>query len=225
MAITGPLQTNSANAGSVTLGHCAFSSNVSPGSLLVCTVRMQQAGVTMSMTDSLGNTWVYIDDNQGGSTCLFMFYCANSLAGANTVNVTWGGTAATMRITVAEYQGADPVTPLDVHNQASATGTLVSIPLTTSFDQALLVIGVNTALGSVETGGSAQYTVREAVNNFLGYADGYGVTAGPETGLINLATSSSWGGIIAAFRAPADTISVNLVPRTDHRIHEYGYQC
>lgn len=219
------VQHSSVNAGTVTLGHCAFGSANAAGNLLVCVIRNGLQGVALTVTDSAGNIWTEVGDLQTGSNGVWMFYAPNCAAGANTVNVSSNGAAASMRIAVSEYQGADPTAPLDVSNTATGAGTQVSVPLTTSFNGELLVIGHMSSIASVPTGGSAQYTVEEQINNFVGLTDGYGVLAGAETGLVNLATTCNWYGVMAAFRGPVDVTSVFLVPKTEHRLHEYQYQC
>lgn len=221
------VQSNSANVGaSVNVGNLAFSSNNTAGSLLLCVVRHGLQGVTMSVADSQGNSWQEAGDLQLFSTGVWLFYAANCQAGANTVTATSGGAAATMRMCIAEYSGADTVSPFDATAGATATGTLVSTPLTTNFDGSLLAIGHTTSAASVATPGSGQYTVEETVENRAGLTDGLGIVAGSETGLINLATSATWGAVIASFRPPQIvSVSTTLIPSTQHRVYEFTHEC
>lgn len=227
MAISPIIQHNQANAGSVNLGHCSYSSNNAAGNILFCAVRYADPAQTVAFSDSAGNTWNPSPLNAlGSSTGIWLGWAPNCVAGANTVNVTGSGVAASMRIAVAEYQGADSVAPFDVANTASGTGTAIALALTPTYPGELLIIVTGSAVASVPTGGSAQFTVEESVGSFLAFTDGFGANpAGLENGAVNIATSTNWLAIMAAFRAPIDTVSALLVPQTGFRLHEFQYLC
>ncbi|MES1993138.1 MAG: hypothetical protein V4457_05930 [Pseudomonadota bacterium] len=216
MAINAALQHRSTVAGAVNSASLAFSSNNAAGSLLTCGVRYGPAGANVGVTDSQGNDWQPVADQQGSTNGVWLFCARNSAAGANTVTVTGDGVATSMRIAIAEYQGADLVAPLDVSAVGTATGTALSVPLTTNFDGELLVLVEGSSASSVVTAGSAQYTVEEHPDNFFSYTDGFGVSAGAEAGVLTLGTSATWIAVMAAFAKAGDpTAVVDLVPCTE----------
>lgn len=226
MAISPLVQSNSKNAGSVNSSGLAFANDNVAGNLLVCGVRYGPASVAVTVSDSQGNSWLEVDDIQGPTNGVWLFYAPNCDAGPNTVTVLGGGTPTGMRFAIAEYPGADLSLPLDVSTTASsASGNQVQCPLATNFDGDLLVIVHGSSVSSAATGGSAQYTVEEQQTNFFAFTDGFGVAAGSEIGLVNLATTCTWNAVMAAFRPQVDAISPTLVPVTRHRIYEYTYQC
>lgn len=225
MAIAPLIQSNSKNAGSVTSTTLAYTTDNAAGNMLVCCVRFAVSGIVITVTDSQGNTWVEADDLQGGSTGVWIFYAKNCASGPNTVTISATGVAAGLRCAVAEYAGADTTAPYDVSSTATGTGTLASVPLTTLSDGVLLVLCLGVSTASVATAGSGQYTVEEQQGNFFAFVDGFGLTAGNETGLVNLATSCTWLAVMVAFKPQIDAASPKFIPQTRHRVYEFLYEC
>lgn len=219
------VQSNSSNPGGVSTGALAYASPNGAGNLLVAAVRYAPAAQTMSLTDTQGNNWLPVNDLQGSNNGVFLFYAPNCAGGANTVTFHGGGTGTAMRVAIAEYSGADPVAPLDVSTDATAVGTAVSVPLTTTGPAELLVLANGVSAASTATAGSAQYNVEEQVSNFFSFTDGLGVTAATETGVLNLSASVTWIAVMAAFIPFVDATSPTLVPGSTYRITEFTYLC
>lgn len=121
---------NGGNNGATTTVTCAFASNNAAGNLIV--VGGGDAGATsghtLSVSDSLGNTYTAAQSNFTGTNnnVLSLWYAANILAGANTVTVTVSASGFDHYCWAAEYSGVVTATPLD----QSVTGVNIS---TTSF--------------------------------------------------------------------------------------------
>lgn len=218
------VQKNSNLDSTVNVGTCAFLSNNTAGNLLILVLRHAQQGVTVTITDSQGNTWAEATDLQGSSTGLWLFYAKNCAGGANTVTITAGGAAATMREFIAEYSGCDPVAPLDATSTATANSGLVSVPLTTGVDNPLLIVGHSTAVVSVASSGTG-YTLEDTNQDRGGWSDNIGGLAGSETGLVNLATATTWLGVMASFAPFSPGVASVVVPQVAHRLYEFQYEC
>lgn len=114
------------NNGAVATVTCAFAANNAAGNLIV--VGGGDAGATsghtLSVSDSLGNTYTAAQSNFTGANndVLSLWYVASSLAGANTVTVTVSGTGADHYCWAAEYSGIATVTPLDQTTAAANAG-------------------------------------------------------------------------------------------------------
>lgn len=141
------IQNNQAQYTSSTSGRtCAFPSNVTVNSLLVAFVSTFGTNITVSLTDTLGQTWVqaggYVTQ---GSLKMSLWYVAGSLAGADTLTVT-PSAAADVSIQIIEYGGIQTTSPLDVVTTNNAVGS--STPFVT----------YGGAKGDLVVGGMAQGT-------------------------------------------------------------------
>lgn len=100
------IQGNTTTTGSgQTSATCAFSSNVTAGSLLYCTVRVSSAGpvTNITCTDNNGNTWTATAPLFTGGDNWRSFYVVPANAGATTVTVTIiGGGTGFIRFAISE---------------------------------------------------------------------------------------------------------------------------
>lgn len=100
-------------AGPTTSSTQAYTGNTVAGNMLFAVVTWFTTGVTCSLTDSQGNTWVPIGaaprfQNNTSSSLAQAFYALNTVGGANTVTFHWSGTGGTFQeFAVAEYSGVN----------------------------------------------------------------------------------------------------------------------
>jgi len=141
----------------------AFGSNVTAGNLIVLSITASATTNTIdSLVDSLGNTYILIDEEDGGDRTTWLYYAKNIAGGANTITVTYGTGQYTDSIIIArEYSGLDITTPLDVSKSDNSTTNYVnshSTGASTATTQAdeLVVVAVGSSGGSspVFTAGS-----------------------------------------------------------------------
>jgi hypothetical protein len=185
------------------------------GQLIVITVSDDGAGTTeiTSITDSFGNTWTKVPNGgtnnvltNGSSTQMWYAVLGVGKAGAaHTVTANWN-TAATGRVTVAaQYINGFTGTPtLDQSTGAIGTSTSASPGTTGSTTQANEII----VIGSGHAGVSAAYSLGAGYTNLttvavanagVGQESKVVAATGTQTGTMAIATSQSWGAIIATF--------------------------
>lgn len=136
MAITLIQTTNTNFANSAAARTLSFSGNVTLNHLLVVAVVTDSSlsGRTVTVTDSLGNTYTqiatYVAGDTAGNTRTrgSLWYCISGFTGANTVTVTPSASVA-MAIGVLEYSGVDTAAPLDgtsTDEQTSAVAAMTT---------------------------------------------------------------------------------------------------
>jgi hypothetical protein len=120
-----------------------------------------------TVTDSAGNIYkVAIGPTRSmGNASQSIYYAANvSTATSNIVTVTFDATVPSSDIRIAEYAGIDPANPLDVAAGAAdgTSGTPVSVSITTSNANDLIVVGNLVDASGVNTSSSSppDYTAR-----------------------------------------------------------------
>lgn len=152
----------------------AFPANNTAGNCLIVDAMYQEAfggAGSMAISDSQGNTWVHAATHEDNGFLVETWYALNCAAGANTVTVTYSGTAPGthpgMAIAIHEYSGVALVSAFDADNYgfAGSTGTLpIALSLTTTADLDLLHLyasGGNGGGGSPVFSNSASWTQRE----------------------------------------------------------------
>jgi hypothetical protein len=142
-----------------------FTAAQTAGNLNVVVIGWNDSTHTLqSVKDSKGNVYVSAVGPTvvSGQLTQLIYYAKNiaaAAAGANSVTVTFSGAASAADVRIAEYQGIDPVNPLDGAIGAAGTAsTSDSGALTTSTANDLL-IGANTVTW-VTTSAGTGYTSR-----------------------------------------------------------------
>ena len=91
-----------------------FNAATAAGNLVV--VAFDYTATTfMSITDSQGNVFTQVGSEvtSPGGAATRMYYAKNIKGGPETVTVTLGDSTSSLEVYIAEYRGADPVSPLD----------------------------------------------------------------------------------------------------------------
>lgn len=184
----------------------AFSSNVTAAGLIVIGVVTFNTGITLTITDSLGNTYAQAGTyllNGAGTYRLSIWYAKNIAGGACTVTVT---PSATAFITwgQSEYSGAHLTAPLDSTNSGTGTGTVPTTGSITVSEANEMIFAVINAGGpkTKDAAYAERYNVLAGANNGILTEDHIGVSASEAaTATIN---SGAWEAIGASFK-PAST--------------------
>jgi len=100
-----------------------FDTNVTAGSLLLMAVSTYQSGgLTLTVSDNNGNSWVEIDDNNyDGNDVAGFAYALNANSGSTTVTVTTSGVSDYHSIVIVEVSGIETTGALDQSNTNTAT--------------------------------------------------------------------------------------------------------
>lgn len=97
-----------------------------------------------SLTDTLGNTYTFVDHVKNsslfGGECGDIFVCQNCIGGTGTMTATLPASSAYNQLIILEYSGLALTSIVDVHNTViPGSGTTLSLPLTTTFADTLIV--------------------------------------------------------------------------------------
>lgn len=107
----------------------AFGSNNTAGNFLVVHCRYGATGRTVTITDTVGNTYVgnassvNSSNVTDGATENIQWTIAPAIAGANTITCTVSGATSTMRLIISEFSGVGSGNPKDQSTATSSTGT------------------------------------------------------------------------------------------------------
>lgn len=192
----------STNVSSTTL---AYVSNVTANNLLVVVVRSGGAVTSITITDTIGNTWTNGTFHAISATgSLQISWSVNSSSAADTITVT-PNSASTIRVAIYEFSGTATASVLDVQeNVQSGTGTG---PDSTSFTPAQdneLVVGAaivdNTATFTAGTNYTLQDAVPASPNTKLGVETWIQTTATATTANFTVSGNPSWMAARAAFK-------------------------
>jgi hypothetical protein len=143
----------------------AFTSDVTKGSLLVCSSYITDTSGPTSVTDTLTQTYVpdvRQDQVQNGNE-VSIWSTPNSVAGANTLTTTTSA-AFVHRNTILEYSGMATSTPKDQSNSAdnAAATSLASGDITTTqADEVLICLFASGAADTYTADGA--FTVEETI--------------------------------------------------------------
>ncbi len=185
----------------------AFTTNVTAGSLIVVKVSANTTTATATCADSLGQTYSLavgptVNASLGGSGFTqWVFYFANSAAGANTVTVTFSASIPFKRMVIVEYSGLATSAVLDV--TAAATGNSASPDsgaATTTANNELIFGGGITDSGNI--GAGTGFTAREAPDAYSKPEDKNGATAGSYNATFTT-SASQWIAQMATFKEPS----------------------
>ena len=201
------VQHRSLDAGTTTSAPLAFASANTAGNWIAVSIRGGlSSSQVFTVRDSNGNS--YQQASQIGFTSsavtLAIYYAENIKGGVNTVTVS-ETVSGPLRFSILEYSGLSMSNSRDV--TAAATG-LGSSPnsgnMTTTANGDLLLSAIATADPIIYTGGVG-YQIQEFVpaepNTKLIAEDQIQTAAGVASASASLGTSSSWGAVLAAFKA------------------------
>lgn len=207
------VQTASDAPGTVSSDTLVYGSNVTAGSLLVGVFRCGSAGDPITVEDDLNGAWTQAGKHtqtNDGNAVIYIFYRANSAAGACTVTATLTASAI-FRWIISEFSGAATSSPLDgatVSAEGDSTD-LASGAKTPSADGALFICGGANTGGATYTAGT-DFTIptngvqapgagsqRVVLEYFIQS------TAASHDGTITQSVSQGWAAILAVFKAPA----------------------
>ncbi len=201
---------SSATAGnSVSKVSAAFpSANVS-GNLIIAVVRMSTTTQTVTLGDSLGNTYSNAVSQAQSSDGhqLYIFYAKNIRAGTNTVTATFSASNAHPWLAVYEYSGLSTTSSLDrtAHAQGSSAAPN-SGAITTSSARELLfaATGLPASYTGTATAGSGYTLLQQSTTSSRAASEGESVSvAGTYAGNFSLSSSANWSAALATFAAPA----------------------
>lgn len=202
------------SSGGVASQTCAFTSNNAAGNTLVVVCGVGNTG-TITVSDSLSNTYTKVTTATQGSVQAGMFFVTNCAAGANTVTVT---PSASVSVAVEIYELSGIVTPTlapsqfsSGSNAGSTTASTSAISSGTPNGYAFLGVSVGTAAQAVSVSSGTTWTL-DSTQNVGGTPSGlftFGAlsqffdTIGPVTPQATLAGSENWAAVAAVFRPVA----------------------
>lgn len=167
----------------------------------------QPSSTSISISDSLGNTWTPISGQilwDNSAVITYTFYATNCASGSNQVVITCSAGSATYgALAVSEYSGVKLYHPLDVQtfssgttsasNQTKSTGNA-----TTTVNGDLLIATSASTPGGVDTAVNG-YTGRVSDSNFI-FDQVQSTASATTTGSVQIGTSGDYYYIsLAAF--------------------------
>jgi hypothetical protein len=185
-----------------------FQSPNTAGNLIIAFVRMSTTTQTVSITDSVGNSYtdaVAQPQNTDGHQ-IHIFYAKSIRGGANTVSATFSATNNHPWLAVYEYSGLSANNPLD--RTASAQGTSASVSTgataTTTNANELVFVGTGapaTAYSGTFTAGNGFTMLQKDINTSKAANETKTVSStGSYTGTFGLTSSTNWSAALATLR-------------------------
>ncbi len=190
------VQGTAANSLSTNSKSLAFPAANTPGNLIVVGVDWEDTQNFGSISDSAGNTYIEVGTELRvpGQFRLRLYYANNIAGGPNTVTVTLGGSVPVLEVYIQEYNGADPVAPLDAQSGMTGTGSSATSGTATATSPHDLIFGYCvTGIASAGAG----FTVRSNFDENL-TEDKIAPSAGPVSATAT--ASSAWALQMGAFR-------------------------
>lgn len=178
--------------------------------LIVCAYDNVGAGITMSVSDSLGSSWsatsaITNTQGSGGPISMRIFYAVAPTGGNDTITLTQSSGTAALGGLYFEYSGNSSSNVLDAtagHAAPSSTSNASSPNVTTTGPHDLLVgfFGDTSGSGTITAGSG--YTMRLTDTNFYaGTEDRTNVAAGTYNATATMpSTDAGWIAVIASFK-------------------------
>ncbi|MBZ5703262.1 MAG: hypothetical protein LAN84_15625 [Acidobacteriia bacterium] len=157
------VQAKWSSAGSSTSITVTLSSAVGSGDLLFVWAQVFNTSNTISVSDSLANTWTCDTQQTGTSSTALMCYVKSSASGASDIiTISQTGAAATIVGTAAEYSGTDTAAPLDVvgYSFQGANATQTTPSVTTANANDVVIAAENDGNMGNSTSPAAPFTLR-----------------------------------------------------------------
>jgi fibronectin type 3 domain-containing protein len=193
--------------GSQTSVSATYSSAQTAGDLNVVVIGWSNTVATVkTLTDVAGNTYALAagPTQATGAISQSIYYAKNiaaAAAKANTVTVTFNGSASYSDLRILEYQGLDPATPLDAFAAGSGNSSTSSSAAMTTTSANDLILGANT-VASMTVGPGSGFVQRiltapdgDIVEDMVVSAVGSYTVSAPLNG------SAAWVMQAVAFRA------------------------
>jgi hypothetical protein len=203
----GLVQANSVQGSAVGSVAVAFPASNTAGNLIIAFVRMSTTTQTVSVTDSLGNS--YVDAVTQGQTSdghqVHIFYAKNIAAGANTVKATFSASNNHPWLAIYEYRGLSATSPLDQTAHAQGNSTTPNSGATATTLSANELVFAAAAISSSYTGTAAAgsgYTMLQQDTN-TSPADNESLIAtstGTYAATFTLSSSANWCAVVATFK-------------------------
>ena len=185
----------------------AFAANNTAGNLIIAFVRMSSSTQTVSVTDTLGNT--YTDAVSQVQTAdghqIHLFYARNIKVGANTVKATFSATNNHPWLAIYEYRGLSKTAALDKTAKAQGNGTVVATAATATTAAANELIftggGVPFSYAGTITAGAGYALQQQDLGTSRAITENLIVSAtGTFTGTFGLSTATDWTAVTATFK-------------------------
>jgi hypothetical protein len=198
-------------SGSAASLSCAFSKPVTAHDLIVVGMSWTGTGspvisdsVHSTFAQAVSRTW-----NNGAATSR-IYYALAPASGADTVNISFGGTVSYPTVYVHEYTGVNPNSPLD--GATGSTGTDSNNPVsgnTTASSAGDLLFAYGDSSDYNLTGGSG-YALRETSSYSAASQDATVSSSGTYGATFGLAGNTNWVALLASFKpgTPNYTLSV-----------------
>lgn len=123
-----------------------YTSNVTAGNLLVAGVSWHSTTETASLSDGINGAWTTVAASLASNGVpgyrSQIFYRKNAGSGSTTVTATITGSVTFIQLDLLEYSGGDTSAPLDTANGGTGTTTAVSVSLTTTANNDLVVVHI-----------------------------------------------------------------------------------
>jgi|GEM_PF-3472893 hypothetical protein len=165
-----------------------------------------QAGWTLSVSDTEGNTWLSLTAAVSAGSHMSQIFYVENVKGGTTDTVTCtqsSGVSGTMAILILEYSGIATSGSLDQQNQTAGTNntaTLTGASITTTNANDLVIGGAGLGANTTFTAGTG-YTL-DVSDARLGWETQIVSSTGTFTPTMNsTTTASSWTFTTAAFKA------------------------
>jgi hypothetical protein len=201
------VQENAVHGSAVGSLSVSFPVNNQQGNLILAAVRMSTASQTVTITDSLGNT--YTDAVNQAQTAdghqVHLFYARNIAAGANTITAAFSSTNNHPYLAIYEYSGLSTTNPLDQTAHAQGSSALADTGGTASTNSASELIfaatGLPASYSGVVTAGSGYALQQQDTSSERGATESaIATTTGSIHGIFNLNPGTSWSAVVATFR-------------------------
>ena len=203
----GLVQANAIQGSGVGSVSVTFPASNTAGNLIIAFVRMSTTSQTVTVTDSLGNS--YVDAVTQGQTSdghqVHIFYAKNILAGANTVKATFSASNNHPWLAIYEYRGLSVTSPLDQTGHAQGNSTTPNSGATAATLNAnelvFAGIGLPSSYSGTATAGSGCTMLQQDINTSPADNDSLVATStGTYAATFTLSSNTNWSAIVATFK-------------------------
>ena len=180
------------------VANVSLPTSVSVSNVLIVVVDFDDTTSAPSLSDSLGHSFRPLSTiSRSASQSAQLFYVPITVAGSDTVTVSFGGSVSGVTVFVQEYSGVSVVTPVDTFQVRSGNGMALTTNdlITTTPGNLLFAHGV---AQSTVSSTSANLTTRQTCNANR-TADGLTAQPGAYRGSLASVNNGNWIATIAAF--------------------------
>jgi subtilisin family serine protease len=204
--------------------HTAFLSSNTAGNLIIAFVRMSSTSQTVTITDSLGNSYARAVSQTQTSDGhqVHIFYAKNIVGGANTVTAAFSASNNHPWLAVYEYSGLSATNPLDqtAHAQGSNASPSSGASAMTTNPNELMFSGigiVNSYAGTTTAGANYALQQQDTGTSRAATETTIATSTAAFTGTFALSAPTNWSVVLATFAAESSgtggpAITTNTVP-------------